>query len=103
MWSAAVSAFLPSISGELNANEKVLEDVKKEKEKLQEELDKLKIELDDLKTATAISEATKQEEVENMRRKCQEEIASLQHIMKGERQGSWKSFFFNSDIGLWEI
>ena len=48
------------------------------------QLEQLKIEVDDIKTAAAISEGSKQDEVELIRRKCQEEIASLQHIMAGE-------------------
>ncbi|CAI9741389.1 GTPase-binding effector 1-like isoform X2 [Octopus vulgaris] len=46
------------------------------------DLKKLQSELEDLKAAAAVSEENKQDEVEDIRRQCQEEIASLQSIMK---------------------
>lgn len=55
----------------------------KERDELRQQVEHLKVEVDDIKTAAAISEGSKQDEVELIRRKCQEEIASLQHIMAG--------------------
>ncbi|KAI8504972.1 growth factor [Branchiostoma belcheri] len=49
---------------------------------LQKQVQTLQLEVDDLKTAATILETTKQDEVDEIRRKCQEEIASLQAIMK---------------------
>ena len=57
---------------------------KKERDELKQVVEQLRIEIDDIKTVAAISEGSKQDEVELIRRKCQEEIASLQHIMAGE-------------------
>jgi len=67
---------------EQGSKDQTLTDALEENKKLTAELTLLKVELDDLKTATAISECTKQDEIEFVRRKCQEEIASLQHIMR---------------------
>lgn len=47
------------------------------------DLKKLQSELEDLKAAAAVSEENKHDEVEDIRRQCQQEIASLQSIMKG--------------------
>ncbi|XP_078679747.1 rab GTPase-binding effector protein 1-like isoform X3 [Branchiostoma floridae x Branchiostoma belcheri] len=49
---------------------------------LQKQVQTLQLEVDNLKTAATILETTKQDEVDEIRRKCQEEIASLQAIMK---------------------
>ncbi|XP_035690359.1 rab GTPase-binding effector protein 1-like isoform X2 [Branchiostoma floridae] len=49
---------------------------------LQKQVQTLQAEVDDLKTTNTILETTKQDEVDEIRRKCQEEIASLQAIMK---------------------
>ncbi|CAH1232876.1 RABEP1 [Branchiostoma lanceolatum] len=49
---------------------------------LQKQVQTLQTEVDDLKTTAMILETTKQDEVDEIRRKCQEEIASLQAIMK---------------------
>lgn len=46
------------------------------------DLKKLQSELEDLKAAAAVSEENKHDEVEDIRRQCQQEIASLQSIMK---------------------
>lgn len=50
---------------------------------LKEELAKLKMEIVDVKTAAAISEGSKQDELEDLQRICREEVASIQSIMKG--------------------
>lgn len=57
--------------------------LKEEKESIQNELTNLKSEIEGIKTAAAISENSKQDEINAMQRQCQEEIASLQIIMKG--------------------
>jgi predicted nucleic acid-binding Zn-ribbon protein len=56
---------------------------KKKTAELEEQNRRLQQEIDDTKTAAAISEATKEEYVTEIRRQCDEEIKSLQIIMKG--------------------
>lgn len=50
--------------------------------KLQEDLDKVKGELESIKTAVAYSESNKQDEIASIHEQCQQEVASLQHLMK---------------------
>ncbi len=45
----------------------------------------LKLENDDIKAAAAILQSSKDDDVNELRRKFQEEAASLHHIMKGTR------------------
>lgn len=56
---------------------------KDEKQSLQASLDNLKTELDGIKTATVISESSRQDEIDTLRRHFAEESASMQHIIKG--------------------
>ncbi|OWF53312.1 Rab GTPase-binding effector protein 1 [Mizuhopecten yessoensis] len=49
---------------------------------LQEELEKVKGELEGIKTAVAYSESNKQDEIASIHKQCQQEVASLQHLMK---------------------
>ncbi|XP_033747222.1 rab GTPase-binding effector protein 1-like [Pecten maximus] len=68
------------------------EELKKEKlavsesqniaKKLQEDLDKVGGELESIKTAVAYSESNKQDEIASIHEQCQQEVASLQHLMK---------------------
>lgn len=53
------------------------------RQSLRNELEMLRVELDDIKTATVISETGRQDEVQTLRRKYAEEMASLQLLMKG--------------------
>ncbi|XP_060079265.1 rab GTPase-binding effector protein 1-like [Ylistrum balloti] len=50
--------------------------------KLQEDLDRVKGELEGIKTAVAYSESNKQDEIASIHEQCQQEVASLQHLMK---------------------
>ncbi|KAJ8312200.1 hypothetical protein KUTeg_009573 [Tegillarca granosa] len=69
------------------------EELKKEKEavtKAKEEVKDLKLkvenlnsELQGIKAAVELSETSKQDEIENLRRDCQQEVASLQRLMSG--------------------
>jgi len=40
-------------------------------------------ELDDIKTAAAVAESIKLDEIDSERRRCAEEVATLQQLMKG--------------------
>ncbi|XP_064612517.1 rab GTPase-binding effector protein 1-like isoform X2 [Liolophura sinensis] len=63
--------------------EKELHSEAREKVKtLSEQLSLVKDELEGVKTAAAVSEAGKEDEVDEIRRQFQGEVASLQHIMK---------------------
>lgn len=56
----------------------------KEATAVREEKNRLEEELLGLKAAAAVIESTKQEELAEMKRKCEEEVASLQRVMDGE-------------------
>ena len=51
---------------------------------LEEQVRQLTNEIDEIKTTNAILEFNKDDEVSTIQRKFQEEIASMQHIMKGK-------------------
>ncbi|XP_074642216.1 rab GTPase-binding effector protein 1-like [Tubulanus polymorphus] len=51
-------------------------------EQLQLKVNRLQTEVDDIKTATVLSESCRQNELDELQRQYQEELASLQHIMK---------------------
>jgi len=61
----------------------LLSEAQKEVTEKDEQVKRLRTEVDDIKTAVAISEATKEDYVLEIRRKYDEEVKSLQHIMKG--------------------
>ena len=54
-----------------------------EKKILQENFKKLKQDLDDAKTALTIAEVSQEDELVRLRQRHQEEVSSLQHIMRG--------------------
>ncbi|KAK2142195.1 hypothetical protein LSH36_986g00042 [Paralvinella palmiformis] len=60
----------------------LLSEAQKEVTEKDEQVKRLRTEVDDIKTAVAISEATKEDYVLEIRRKYDEEVKSLQHIMK---------------------
>lgn len=68
---------------ELGVMTKQWEESQAENEQLKQQVVALKQEVDDIQTAMAISEGAKEDEIDAVTRKCHEEIASLQHIMKG--------------------
>ena len=68
---------------ELASCENNLKSLKSEKESSESELSKLKTEISDIKTATAIAEAGREDEMSSLRRKYNEEVASMQHLIKG--------------------
>jgi len=52
---------------------------------LKDKLWRQSAELDDVKTAAAVSEAGKLDEIEQTRRHCEEEIATLQQLIRGRQ------------------
>ncbi|XP_060582022.1 rab GTPase-binding effector protein 1-like [Ruditapes philippinarum] len=50
--------------------------------KLEQELKETKSELEDIKTAVAVSEANKEEEIAKVRRQCEQEIQTMQALLK---------------------
>lgn len=50
---------------------------------LKDQLWRQSAEMDDIKTAAALSEANKLDEIESERRHCYEEIATLQRLISG--------------------
>jgi Rab GTPase-binding effector protein 1 len=58
--------------------------VKSDNASLASQLVNLKSEMEGVKTAAAISEVSKQDEIADIQRHCQEEMASLQRIMTGK-------------------
>ena len=77
--------YLVLFADEVNDIKETLTAAQNQTKDLQDEIGRLKTENDDIKTAAAISEASKEDDIEVIQRKCQEELASLQHIMKGNR------------------
>ena len=76
---------------ELTKAAELLAEAKKKLDEKDEQVQRLQTEVDDIKTAVAISEATKEDYVLEIRRKYDEEVKSMQRIMKGNIQ--W--FFFH--------
>ncbi len=54
-----------------------------ENAELKSQVQKLQSEVDDMKTAATIADLSKEDFIEETNRKCHEEVASLQHILKG--------------------
>lgn len=67
---------------ELKSAQETLDESKRENKSLEEQVQRLTREIDDIKTAAAISEVNKEDEIAKLQRRLQEEVASLQHIMK---------------------
>lgn len=61
----------------------VLKHSEDEKKSLQENLKKQSQELDDAKSALTIAEVSQEDELVRLRQRHQEEVSSLQHIMRG--------------------
>ena len=61
----------------------VLEEISQRNAELNDKLLKQAVELDDMKTAAAVAELVKRDEIENERCRCAEEVATLQQLMKG--------------------
>jgi hypothetical protein len=60
-----------------------LAEVKRDNDCMAAELVNLRSEMEGVKTAAAISEGSKQDEIADIQRHCREEMASLQRIMTG--------------------
>ena len=68
----------------MNAEKQALVESEAKNKKLADEVARLQTEVNELKSASTIADLSRQDEVEVIRRKCQEEVASIQHIMKGQ-------------------
>jgi len=60
-----------------------LEKAENERRQLAEQVKKLMAEVEDVKTAAAIQEVGKEDEIARARRQHEEELASIQQIMEG--------------------
>ena len=76
--------FVIFFSEELKKEKAKLQAIQGEARKLRNELQKVLAEGDGYRAAAVLAEKSQKEELETMRSKYQEEIASLQHIMSGK-------------------
>lgn len=60
-----------------------LEESSTKNAELNDKLQHQTAELDDIKTAAAVAESVKLDEIDSERRRCAEEVATLQQLMKG--------------------
>ena len=65
------------------ASESRAQDLEVQLTKLQKDMDKVLSELEGVRTAAAVSEANKQEEIRSVAANYQQEVASLQQLLKG--------------------
>jgi len=61
----------------------MLEEISQKNAELNDKLQHQAAELDDIKTAAAVAESVKLDEIDNEHRRCAEEVATLQQLMKG--------------------
>lgn len=73
-----------SLSEELKRQAAILEKAHAELSSVQVQLDDAKAEMETIKAVATVSESTKQEAIDQVRQQWQEEVASLQAIMKGK-------------------
>ena len=66
--------------------EKSNEELSKSNKQLREQLRQLREEMENMKTAVSFSEVAKQEEIQEIERKCEQDVLSLRRIMKGKQQ-----------------
>lgn len=76
--------FVIFFSEELKKEKAKLQAIQGEARKLRNELQKVLAEGDGYRAAAVLAEKSQKEELETMRSKYQEEIASLQHIISGK-------------------
>lgn len=79
------SFFIPCfcLSEELKRQAASLESAKAELSHVQTQLAEAKAEMENIKAVATVSESTKQEAIDQVKQQWQEEVASLQAIMKG--------------------
>lgn len=70
---------------ELKRQAASLESAQAELNHLQTQLAKATAEMENIKAVATVSESTKQEAIDQVKQQWQEEVASLQAIMKGKR------------------
>ncbi len=85
-------------SEELQKESEELKLSREREKQLETEIEKLKREISDVKSEVTIAHCTKENEIEMEKRKCAEEIATVQRFMDGERQ--WQAIFFASIVGV---
>ena len=68
---------------ELCKVQSMLEEIRQRNAELNDKLQRQMTELNDVKTAAAVAESVKLDEIDNVRHRCAEEIATLQQLMKG--------------------
>jgi len=71
------------ITDELHKVQSMLKERSMMNAELNEKLQRQTAELDGIKTAAAVAESVKLDEIDSERRKCAEELATLQQLMKG--------------------
>lgn len=76
----------PSHPEELKRQSAALEDTRVELDAVQNQLALARSEIETIKAVATVSENTKQEAIDQIRSQWQEEVASLQAIMKGKHR-----------------
>ncbi|XP_064461004.1 rab GTPase-binding effector protein 1-like isoform X2 [Ornithodoros turicata] len=71
--------------------EEELKDEQEKREALEESLRRLQAELDEARSLVMVAECQRENDLEAERRKCNEEVANLQHIMKEHVQDATRS------------
>lgn len=74
-----------NISEELKAQAAILEKAHAELSSVQKQLEESKAEMETIKAVATVSEDTKQEAIDQVKQQWQEEVVSLQAIMKGNK------------------
>lgn len=75
-------------SEDLKRQNAVLQAAQDDLEQLRTQLVEAQAEMENIKAIATVSENTKQEAIDEVKRQWQEEVASLQAIMKGRAEGS---------------
>lgn len=81
-----ISLSFHSYPEELKRQSTALEDTRAELDAIQNELALARSEIETIKAVATVSENTKQEAIDQIRSQWQEEVASLQAIMKGKHE-----------------
>lgn len=73
-----------NLSEELKKQTAILEKAQAEVSQMQDQLAEARAEMETIKAVATVSESTKQEAIDQVKQQWQEEVASLQAIMKGK-------------------
>lgn len=82
------NTFLKNISEDLKKQSAVLQAAQDDLGQLRTQLVEAQADMENIKAIATVSENTKQEAIDEVKRQWQEEVASLQAIMKGRPEGS---------------